>query len=142
MTGKSPGSICSAVMKCWGDSPVVLVVALLLTVFDKLQNVSLEFHTIMFVTLLSPLFEISRQKWSKLHLYILEHAFEEKKPQRQNSIQHFEFPALCSALLGLPFCPPGAIARLPASTEKSAGKFKMLYRVLNFSPEIHAVLRS
>ena len=61
----------------------------------------------------------------------LEHAFQEKKSQSQNSIQQFEFPALCSALLGLPFCPPGAIARLPASTEKSARKFKMLYRVLN-----------
>ena len=63
----------------------------IITVFDKLQNVSLEFHTIMFVTLIFPLFEISCQNWSKLHLYILEHAFQEKTSQSQNSMQDFEF---------------------------------------------------
>ena len=45
----------------------------------------------MFVTLIFPLFEISRKNWSKLHLFILEHAFQEKKSQSQNLIQHFEF---------------------------------------------------
>ena len=39
------------------------------------------------------------------------------------------FPALFLALVGLPFCPPGRYCST-ASAEKSAGKFKMLYRVL------------
>ena len=46
------------------------------------------------------------------------------------------------ASLGMSFCPPGSYCST-ASSEKSAGKFKMLYQVLTlrlFSPEIHALV--
>ena len=43
----------------------------------------------------------------------LEHAFQVKKYQSQNSIQHFEFSRPFLALIGLPFCRQTAIAQLP-----------------------------
>ena len=58
-----------------------------------------------------------------------EHEFQEKKSQSQNSIQPFELARTFLALVGLPFCPPGRYCST-ASSEKRAGKFKMLYQVL------------
>ena len=48
---------------------------------------------------------------------LLEHAFQEKKSQSQNSIQHFEFSRTFLVLVGQPFCPPGLYFST-ASTEK------------------------
>ena len=52
--------------------------------------------------------------------------FMRKKSQSQNSIQHFESSR---TFLALPFCTPGRYYST-AGAEKSAGKFKMFYRVL------------
>ena len=49
--------------------------------------------------------------------------------QIENSIQHFELSRNFLTLVGLPFCPPGRSCS-SVSAEKSAGKFKILYRFL------------